>query len=424
MTRLAHVCCWALVLWTATATAQPGGRPAKVRPPVTDPLPPAPPLPDPPADLGPAPAQDITAPLPTLEDPFQQPLREERRGTTGGNAARASAAFAAKRYTQAAALFAEATKAREPVTAAQHDEWAYCRLHAVGTRLNREPVDAATAAALGQEIEAAIRTASPRMMAFGNQLLQEIQQRSSAGVTTVAAAVGWEVIEGKSFRVHHRMSKEAAAEVAAVAEQVRVAMYERWHGPAPAEWAPRCDIFLHPSAADYTKATGKTGPGHSTVGQSGGRATSRRIDLRADEPALLDGPLPHEVTQVLLADLFAEQPLPRWAMIGMAALSESPPEVGRYRQSIPALLKGAKLEHLGPFLDRDGFGDAKEMTAFYAQSVSLVAYLVELKGSKAFAAFLREAPRRGYAKVLATHYGFKDAAELQARWLRHAVAAD
>ena len=57
------------------------------------------------------------------------------------------------------------------------------------------------------------------------------------------------------------------------------------------------------------------------------------------------------------------------------------------------------------------------------RACSLVAYLVELKGAKAFAAFLREAPRRGYAKALTTHYGFKDAAELQAKWLRHAVAA-
>ena len=187
---------------------------------------------------------------------------------------------------------------------------------------------------------------------------------------------------------------------------------------------PRCDVYLHPSAAEYTKATGKTGLGHSTVGRAAGRIASRRIDLRADEPALLDGPLPHEVTQVLLSDLFAEQPLPRWAMIGMAALSESPQEVGRYRQSIPGLLKGGKLEYVGPFLDREGFGDPKEITAFYAQSVSLVAYLVEQKGPKAFAAFLREAPRRGYAKVLTTHYEFKDAAELQSRWLRHAVAAD
>ncbi|HVK08110.1 MAG TPA: hypothetical protein VM597_04970, partial [Gemmataceae bacterium] len=142
MTRLAHVCCWTLVFAVATATAQ-SGRPAKVRPPVADPVPPAPPLPDPPADLGPTPASDIKPPGPTLDDPFQQPIREAPQAPASGNAGRASAAFAAKRYAQAATLFAEASRAREALTAAQRDEWAYCRLHAVGTRLNREPVDAA-----------------------------------------------------------------------------------------------------------------------------------------------------------------------------------------------------------------------------------------------------------------------------------------
>ncbi len=61
------------------------------------------------------------------------------------------------------------------------------------------------------------------------------------------------------------------------------------------------------------------------------------------------------------------------------------------------------------------------MTAFYAESVSLVAYLVEVRGPKAFAEFLREAPRRGYAKAIVSHYGFKDTMDLQDHWLRHVM---
>lgn len=421
MTRLAHACCWTFLLVLPAAHAQPAGRPAQR--PAAKARPPAPPLPPPPADLGPAP--DVQPPPPTLDDPFQQPAREDSSTAAGDNAVRGSAAFAAKRYAQAAALFGEATRAREPLTAARRDEWAYCRLHAVGLRLNRDPIDASTAAALGREVEDALKSGSDRMTAFGSQLLDELRRRGPSGVVPVAAVeADWEVIEAGSFRVFFRTNPTLAAEVAKAAEQVRVAMYDRWHGPAPAEWTPRCDVYLHPTPAEYTKATGKTGPGHSTVGGGGGKVASRRIDLVADSPTLLDGPLPHEVTQVLLADLFAEQPLPRWALVGMAALAESPQQVGRYRQGVPALLKAHKLELVGPFLDRAGFPEAAEITPFYAESVSLVAYLVELKGPKAFAAFLREAPRRGYAKALSSHYGLKDAADLQAKWLRHAVAAD
>src|SRR5204863_3822904 len=99
-------------------------------------------------------------------------------------------------------------------------------------------------------------------------------------------------------------------------------------------WAPRCDVYLHASAAAYAKATGKPvdGPGHSMVGTTAGRVVSRRIDLRLDEPTLTDAVLPSEVTQVVLADLFADQPLPRWALVGMAALSEVAEGVARCRR--------------------------------------------------------------------------------------------
>jgi hypothetical protein len=127
---------------------------------------------------------------------------------------------------------------------------------------------------------------------------------------------------------------------------------------------------------------------------------------------------------VLLADLFSEQPLPRWAVVGMAALAESPEGVARYLRAVPGLLKDKKMFAVGPFLDRGDFPDRESVTPFYAESVSLVSYLVELKGPKAFTAFLREAPRRGYARALATHYGFRDPAELQDKWVKHCLAAE
>ena len=96
----------------------------------------------------------------------------------------------------------------------------------------------------------------------------------------------------------------------------------------------------------------------------------------------------------------------------------------RYRRAVPALLKDRKLVAVGPFLEQPSFPDAAGITAFYAESVSLVSYLVELKGSKAFATFLREAPRRGYARALASHYGFKDPADLQDRWQRHVLGGE
>ena len=69
------------------------------------------------------------APVP--DDPFQQLPRDAT-----GELPRASAAFAAKRYAQAAALFADADRRKENFTEAQREEWNYCRLHAVAVQLN------------------------------------------------------------------------------------------------------------------------------------------------------------------------------------------------------------------------------------------------------------------------------------------------
>lgn len=380
--------------------------------------PPTPPIPD--APLGPGPTRSPVGPG---DDPFQQPVREPATGD--GTVQRASAAFAAGRYAEAAKLFGEVAGRAASLSAAQRNEWAYSRLHGVAMRLNAGNVTPADLADLTREVDEARKAGSEQLGSFGNQLLAEIRRRSPTGAGRPIDA-DWQVTQTASFRVLHRGQAALAAEIGQTAEAARKDMYDRWAGSPAAQWAPRCDIYLHPTAADYAKATGKPAgsPGHSTVGTAGGRVVSRRIDLRLDEPTLMDGVLPSEVTQVVLAELFADQPLPRWALVGMAALSESPEGVARYQRAVPGLLREKKLFAVGPFLDQANFPSADNVTAFYAESVSLVSYLVELKGPKAFATFLREAPRRGYARALASHYEFKDAADLQDRWVKHVLGGE
>jgi hypothetical protein len=360
-------------------------------------------------------------PSETNDDPFQQKVREERNAPD--DLPRASEAFAGRRYAQAATLFAQASRGNASFTAAQRDEWAYCRLHGVAMRLNQG--GKSPTSELTREVEEALASGSDRVAAFGRQLLAEIRRRDP-GATAAPVEAGWQAVETASFRILHRGQPGPAAEVGQTAEAARKDMYDRWAGAPAGPWSPRCDIYLHATVAEYAKATGKPADqcGHSTVQFQAGKAVSRRIDLRLDGPAVLDDTLPSEVTQVVLAELFADQPLPRWALVGMAALSESPEGVARYQRAVPGLLREKKLFAVGPFLDRAGFPDPAAVTAFYAESVSLVAYLVEMKGPKAFATFLREAPRRGYGRTLASHYGIKDPADLQEKWVHHVLGGE
>jgi hypothetical protein len=251
-------------------------------------------------------------------------------------------------------------------------------------------------------------------------------QASTDGAALAELPKGWQATQTGSFRV---VFQEASAQTAAVAktvEQLRTAAFERWSGPAGAEWSPRCDVWLHQTGDDYAKATKQpaASPGHSTVGVKDGRVRQRRIDLRLDDAELLDATLPREVAYVVVADVFPDQAPPRWSIVGMSIQSEAPAEVSRFLRALPRLTKEKKLFAVRDLLQLSEFPETDKITAFYVASVSLVDYLVRLKGSRAFALYLREAPRRGYEEALQRHYGIKDAAELQDRWLKFALKGE
>lgn len=360
------------------------------------------------------------------EDPFQQiPLDRQQNNDLK---VRASAAFANKRYTEAAALFDKALQAKQPFTAEERQALAYCRLHDVVTRLNNKGGVAPSLTSLEMQTKEAALLGGEALAKFSDQVLTEIRKRKSESPSAEPTSVpeGWQAFEVGSFRILFQQSRPQAQEVAKTAEQVRTATFEKWAGPVGAAWTPQCDVWLHASGADYAKATGKpaASPGHASIGTNAGKIHARRIDIRIDDPAMMEVTLPREVAYTVLADLFPDQPLPRWADVGIAMLATSDAEIARYRRAVPQFARDRKLYSVRELLKMADFPEAEKITPFYVESVSLVDYLVRLKGAKAFALYLREAPRRGYEEALQRHYGIKDALELQERWLRASLGAE
>jgi hypothetical protein len=212
-----------------------------------------------------------------------------------------------------------------------------------------------------------------------------------------------------------------AEKAARLAEATRAAMGRKWLGSVPTTWSPRCDIYLHPTIKGYTLAGGRDGsPGHSSISLPEGRVTLRRVDLRLDDPNMLTATLPHETTHVVLAGQFGKYHLPRWADEGMAVLSESRERVGQHVRNLPAFRREGKLFRLETLLKLEDYPDAERITPFYAQSVSLVEFLVAKKGAVTLTRFIRDGLEGGYEKALTTHYGFATFAELEQEWLQHA----
>ncbi len=58
----------------------------------------------------------------------------------------------------------------------------------------------------------------------------------------------------------------------------------------------------------------------------------------------------------------------------------------------------------------------RQISTFYAESVSLVDFLASLRGSQTFMLFLQDSMRYGYEKALRRHFNIGSYSELEDRW--------
>lgn len=373
-----------------------------------------------------APVQrEIVRGIRTDDDPFQQQPLNEAAPTDPFTAARQ--AFAARNYPAARLAFDRARETGAKFTSELNSQYSYCLLSEVVGRLNS---GSARRSEIERDVKAALSLVpdDAKITAFGRQVLQEARQLPDGPPATGTPAMavrhadagqGWTRSESQNFRLTHTQDRGYAEKFLAAAEQHRVATFAKWGPTQPSGWTPTCEIYLHATGDNYAKATKQaaTSPGHSSIKVAGGKVTGRRIDLRADNSDLSAVTLPHEITHVVLADLFADVTLPRWADEGMAVLSEPRQQVDRYLKTMVRLRTEGRLVPLAQIMNQTEYPDAASVTVFYVESVSVVEFLVNRRGPAAFVAFLRDA-HTGMGPALQKHYGIKDVPSLQDQWLR------
>ncbi len=400
---------------------------APVPPPVKPPEPPAappvpaklaaatsPPVAGVPADGGPKTPLLVRGNRP--DDPFQP--SNSRVNPAAALAANAYKAYLEKDYRSAWRLYEQAHAADPVSVAGRHDEWAYCKLVAVKDQF--ASADASTLFRLEAEVKEAIAL-SPKVASLGKEYLAGIQSRRDGGGAVVRhleqRVGGWSVAESDNFRIFHKENRELAEKVARVAERTRRDMGRKWFDKDD-EWKLRCDLYLHPTASDYSRTTGKppTWTAHSTINLEAGRVVLRRIDLRGDDAELLTASLPHETTHAVLAGHFGTHHVPRWADEGMALLSEPSDKLDVYRRKLAQAREDRLLLPVRDLMAMDDYPEPGRAFAFYLQSVSLTDYLVKQPGgSQAFTRFVNEALKSSYEAALQKTYGL-DMATLEQRW--------
>jgi hypothetical protein len=259
--------------------------------------------------------------------------------------------------------------------------------------------------------------ASPAGARADQESSQEGDGRTAAKTRPARVPLSWHVRETPNFRIYY--TDPAVAEKAAqAAESVRTQQARRWGSSAArTDWSPPCDIYLYPTPKDFAQLTGQpeTSPGFSTMGVNSNRIVSRRVNLRGDHPQLLSAILPHEVTHVVLADLFTEQQIPRWADEGMAVLAEPRAEQVSRASELSEPLRNKRVFKLSELMAID-YPSADAWNLYYAQSVSLTQFLVELGSPEQFVGFVRGAQRRGVEIALRESYQIDGFTELENRW--------
>ncbi len=348
--------------------------------------------------------------------------------------------FAGRRYVEAARLYEQASRVDPSVAEESKERWAYCKVYAVVEALNHAPAGAPAPADWERDVRQALgmAPANQALSAFGKTLLVKIQDRRGPSVraappdevpgeievrhTPRQPNQSYAMAETVNFRLFHNQSRETAEKTLRVAEAARAAAGKKWFGEAAPTWTPRCDIYLHATAHDYSLAT-KQPPelaGHSSIGHGPDRVVARRIDIHFDDPNMLIGVLPHETTHVVLADGY-NRPLPHWADEGMAVLSEPRERIERHLHNLPQHRSNGETFPVAELLPMDQYpSDGRRIGAFYAESVSLVEFLSKEKGEPVFIQFMREGLQSGYEQALQKYYDIHSYDELQQRWTRYA----
>jgi hypothetical protein len=240
-------------------------------------------------------------------------------------------------------------------------------------------------------------------------------------VTHLESEGDWCLAETANFLLYHQRSRRRAEDLLRTAERTRAAQQRKWFGTLSVDWEPKCRICWYPSGDAFSQATGA--PGHingvTKMDLDGERVISRWVHLHGEPDILLPAVLPHEVTHAVLIGRFGGQRVPRWADEGMAILAESRPRVELHLRELPRCRAEEQLYSLRKLVHMRDYPEPRGLCPFYAQSVSLVEFLTREKGTKTFAAFVRDGEREGYEESLRRHYDW-DFTELDRRWQLYA----
>lgn len=209
-------------------------------------------------------------------------------------------------------------------------------------------------------------------------------------------ALDWKYHKGKHFIVRYTAGtndewskvvlRKAESYYTIIARQIGYARYNKFW-----TWDERVNIVLYPDLDMYIKETGLPAWSRGGATKYHRQLKSRAVVSFMQENAFLDNVLPHEISHLILADFLGDGNIPLWFNEGVAQLQE----LGKREEADRVMRKAVELGYFIPFSHfiREDIGiiqDKVYAVFFYAQSVSVVYFLVQQYGSQKFGELCRE----------------------------------
>jgi hypothetical protein len=241
-------------------------------------------------------------------------------------------------------------------------------------------------------------------------------------VCSPGAEAEWQLIKGTHFLVYYKDSAEFAQRVSLAAEEdygtitTDLSYAKRdnfWL------WKDRVEIHIYSTRKDFVKETGS--PAWAV-----GLASYKRKEIAtyAGSEEFLKSVLLHEMTHLLFREFvgFEGEP-PLWLNEGVAQWEEKGKRQGSL-QLVKRLSDENKLIPLAELvlMDANKVSNGGKGTEFYAESVSLVEYLVHAQGTDKFRTFcgqIRDGKKLDDALRFTYPDSIRSISELEGGWKRH-----
>lgn len=183
-------------------------------------------------------------------------------------------------------------------------------------------------------------------------------------------------------------------------------------------WDNRAHIYIYDNTREYQKATGQPA-------WSGGCAKmeDKTIYTFLDAPQFFESILPHEMGHIIFREFvgFNNYAVPLWLDEGVASYEER----GKRSQAALVIKKAAArggLMNLGQLsaFNPQLSADTAAVSVFYAESVSIVEYLVKKFGSDNFISFCQQLrDKKDLIRAMGSVYPFEKIEDLDKAWQKY-----